>query len=520
MTLPRYARGDFSNSLRLAVRVGLLGVTLSCFAALVWAQTDQIPSHPSELTFPPLEFTPPKAADHRHELSNGVVVFVVEDHTLPLVDLSVTVRTGTYLDPLDKIGLGTLTGDQMRAGGTTSKTPSEFDEEAAFLAAQVGSSIGQTQGRARLDCLTKDLDAALDLFFDMLRNPGFDQARLAVTKSQVMQEMQRRNDRTASIERREWGRLMRGDAHFTTRPRTNASIDTITREDLVAFHQRFYHPDGFIFAVSGDVTAGEILAKLEAHLDGWEPNPAPVPPVPKPEHTLQPGLYLVDKPDVNQGRISLGHVGTTRDNPDRYALQVMNDLLGGGGFTSRLMTRVRSDEGLAYSIRSAFGLGVYYDGVFTTRFESRSETVARATAIVLEEIERIRTERVSEEEFSTSIASFVETFSRRFSRAASTANLFADDEYTGRDPSYLETYRDRISAVTTDDVLRVAGEYLHPDRLAILAVGNLDDILKGDPDNPEYSLEGLSPGQVKRIALPDPMTMEYPRTTEASSSEF
>ena len=326
MTLPRYARGDFSNSLRLAVKVGLLGVTLSCFAAPVWAQTDQIPSHPSELTFPPLEFTPPKAADHRHELSNGVVVFVVDDHTLPLVDLSVTVRTGTYLDPLDKIGLGTLTGDQMRAGGTTSKTPSEFDEEAAFLAAQVGSSIGQTQGRARLDCLTKDLDAALDLFFDMLRNPGFDQARLALTKSQVMQEMQRRNDRTASIERREWGRLMRGDAHFTTRPRTNASIDPITREDLVAFHQRFYHPDGFIFAVSGDVTAGEILAKLEAHLDGWEPNPAPVPPVPKPEHTLQPGLYLVDKPDVNQGRISLGHVGTTRDNPDRYALQVMNDL--------------------------------------------------------------------------------------------------------------------------------------------------------------------------------------------------
>ena len=158
------------------------------------------------------------------------------------------------------------------------------------------------------------------------------------------------------------------------------------------------------------------------------------------------------------------------------------------------MTRVRSGEGLAYSIRSAFGLGVYYDGVFTTRFESRSETVARATAIVLEEIERIRTERVSEEEFSTSIASFVETFSRRFSRAASTANLFADDEYTGRDPSYLETYRDRISAVTTDDVLRVAGEYLHPDRLAILAVGNLDDILERRSGQSRVLTGGIEPG--------------------------
>ena len=161
-------------------------------------------------------------------------------------------------------------------------------------------------------------------------------------------------------------------------------------------------------------------------------------------------------------------------------------------------------------------MGVYYEGVFVARFESRSETVARATAIVLEEIERIRAERVSKEELRTAIASFVDTFSTHFSSAASTANLFAGDEYTGRDPSYLETYRDRLSAITVDDVLRVAREYLHPDRLVILGVGNLDDILKGDPDNPEYSLEGLSPGEVTRIPLPDPMTMEYPAHERAN----
>ena len=495
---------------------GLVYVAAVCLPTVLQAQTLPIPSHPSELTFSSLEFTPPKSADHRHVLSNGVVVFVVEDHTLPLVDISVLVRTGTYLDPLDKIGLANLTGSQMRAGGTTSKTPSEFDEEVAFLAAQVGSSIGSTRGRARLGCLTKDLDVGLGLFFEMLRNPRFDQARLDLAKSQAMQQMQRRNDRTSGIEAREWGRLMHGDAHFTTLPRTQASMEAIAREDLVAFHQRYYHPGGFIFAVSGDVETEEILAKLEGHMDGWEANPTPVPPVPKPAHTPQPGLYLVDKPDVNQGRISLGHLGTTRDNPDRYAIQIMTDIFGGGGFTSRLTTRVRSDEGLAYSVRSVFGLGVYYDGVFAARFESRSETVARATAIVLEEIERIRTERVSKEELSTAIASFVDTFSMNYSSAASTANLFAGDEYTGRDPSYLETYRDRLSAVTADDVLRVAREYLHPDRLVILGVGNLDDILKGDPDNPEHSLEGLSPGEVTRIPLPDPMTMEYPAHEHAN----
>ena len=473
-------------------------------------QTSQIPAHPNELVFPTLEYTLPKATDHRHVLSNGVVVFVVEDHTLPLVDISVLVRTGEYLDPPDKVGLAGLAGSQMRAGGTASLTPSEFDEEAAFLAAQIGASIGATQGGASLGCLTKDLDAGLELFFEMLGHPRFDPGRLDLAKSQALQQMQRRNDRTSAIEGREWGRLMRGDAHFTTSSPTQASIDTITRDDLVAFHQRYYHPGGFIFTVSGDVETEEILAKLAGYMAGWEASTRPVPLVPKPEHALQPGLYLVDKPDVNQGRVSLGHLGTTRDNPDRSAILIMMDILGGGGFTSRLVTRVRSDEGLAYSVGGLFGMGVYYDGVFTARFESRSETVARATAIVLEEIERIRTEPVSEAELRTAIASFVDTFSQNFSSAASTAGLFASDEYTGRDPSYLETYRERLSAVTVADVQRVAREYLDPNQLVILSVGNIEDILTGDPDNPDYSMEALTSGPVTRIPLPDPLTMEYP----------
>ena len=500
--------------------IWLTGITFPYVGSTLLAQTDQLASHPRELTFPTLEFSVPNVASHRHVLSNGVVVFVVEDHTLPLVDISVIVRTGTYLDPVDKIGLGRLTGGQMRAGGTIGKTATEFDEQVAFLALQVGSSISQTRGSVSLNCLTKDLEDALDLFFEMLRYPGFDQARLDLAKNRMKQDMERRNDRTASVERREWGRLIRGDSHFTTTPRTDESIDAIKREDLLAFHKRFYHPDGFVFAVSGDVITREILNKLESYLVGWESNLEAVPPVPVPKHVVQPGLYLVDKPDVNQGRISLGHIGTTRDNPDRYALQVMNDLLGGGGFTARLMKRVRSDEGLAYSIWSSFGLGTYYDGVFRTRFESKSETVGRATAIVLEEIQRIRTERVLEEELGTSIASFVETFSRRFSSAASTASLFADNEYTGRNPSYIETYRDRISAVTSNDVLRVAQEYLFPDRLVFLAVGNIGDILKGDPDNPGYSLAEVVPFEVTYIPLPDPMTMKYPRTTKVGSSDF
>ena len=503
MTRVDRQRMDSAGCLRGLVVLGalLLGATAG-------AQT--IPAHPSELAYELLDFTPPVAADHRHELSNGIVVFVVEDHELPLATLAVTVRTGVYLDPPDKIGLAGLTGSQMRAGGTTTMSAADFDDEAAFLAAQIGSNIGATSGGASMNCLTRDLDACLDLFFDMLRNPGFDEDRLALAKSQALQQMERRNDATAGIERREWARLMRGDAHFSTRPRTRTSVESITRDDLVAFHHEYYHPGNFLFAVSGDVDTAGILAELERRLDGWEAGGREVPPVPAPEFTPTPGLYLVDKEDVNQGRVAIGHLGTTRDNPERYKLLVMNDILGGGGFSARLLTRVRSDEGLAYSASSNFGVGVYYDGVFQAGFQSRSETVARATAIVLEEIERIRTEPVTEEELRNSIAYFVETFSRNFSSAASTAGLFAGDEYTGRDPSYLATYRENIAAVTADDVLDVARRYLYPEALAILVVGNLEAILAGDPERPEYSLDALSPGEVVRIPLPDPFTMEYP----------
>ena len=476
----------------------------------VSASAQAVPTHPRDLSFGPLHFDPPTPAEYRHTLSNGVVTFVVEDHSLPLVTVSVVVRTGGYLEPVEKFGLANLTGSQMRTGGTASLTPSEFDEEAAFLAVQLTSNIGDTNGRASVNSLTKDLDMALDLFFDMLRYPRFDQGRLDLGKSQMLQRMGRRNDSTTTIEGREWGRLLRGDDHFTTRLMTKASVESITQENLIAFHERYYYPGGFIFSVSGDVTPETILPKLEAWMDGWSKRDDVVLPVPKPTYAPVPGLYTIDKPDVNQGRVSIGHLGTTRDNPDRYALTVMNEILGGGGFSARLLTRIRSDEGLAYSAYSRFGIGTYYEGAFRASFQSRSAAVTRASALVLEEINRIRSELVSKEELENSIASFVETFTRNFSSARAIATLFSNDEYTGRDPEYLISYRGRISAVTAEDVLRVAQEYLKPDKLLLLVIGNLEAIESGDLENPDYSLDGLVRGVIRRIPLPDPFTMKYP----------
>ena len=486
-----------------------LGVLFAGFAAPE-AVAQPIPAHPRDLVFEDLEFEPPDPDAHRHELSNGAVAYIVPDRALPLVTVSVIVRTGAYLEPADKAGLAALTGSQMRAGGAGALEPAAFDDEAAFLAAQLSSSIGGTSGSASVNSLTKDLDASLDLLFDMLRRPRFDPDRLELAKSQALQQMERRNDSTQSIEVREWGRLLRGAGHFTTSPSTRASIESITRDDLVAFHREYYHPGNFLFAVSGDVEPADFLARLEARMADWPARAAVATPVPKPEHGIRPGLYVVDKDDVNQGRVVIGHLATMRDNPDRYALMVMNDILGGGGFTARLLTRIRSEEGLAYSAYSSFGFGTYYPGAFRASFQSRSETVARAAAIVLEEIDRIRSEPVTEAELGTSKASFIETFSRNFSSAASTARLFANDEYTGRDPSYLAAYRDRIRSISGEDVLRVAREYLHPDRLIVLVVGDRTTIEAGDPDNPDVRLADLAGGAITGIPLPDPFTMQYP----------
>ena len=493
----------------------LLALTLlACAPAALLAQTAQqtaVPARPEELKYTPLNYSPPKRESFRHVLSNGVVVYAVEDHDLPLVNISTLVRTGSYLDPAGKEGLAALVGSQVRSGGTQKMTAEQFDEAADFLAAQLSSGVGSTQGSANLNLLAKDIDKGLALYFDMLRTPAFQEDRLKLAKSQILQGMERRNDNTSAIEAREWGRLLYGPEHFSTKEATKASIESITRQDLVDFHQKYFQPGGLIIAASGDFNTKELLSKLEAAFKGWPVNKAAVPAVPKPTQTPVAGLYVVNKPDVNQGRVSIGHTGSTRDNPDSYALEVMNDILGGGGFTSRIMSRVRSDEGLAYSAGSSYGMGVYYPGTFRASFQSKSATTSQAIRIVLDEINRIRTSKVSAEELETSKNSAVETFPRIFSTAAQIAGTFAQDEYTKRPADYWDTYRQRIAAVTAEDVQRVAQKYLDPSKLVILVVGNIDDITKGNPDRPEYSLTKLAAnGQVRRIPLPDPLTMVYP----------
>ncbi len=480
---------------------------LTFLAAGAAAAEEAIPKHPRDLKYPPREFTPPKAAPYRHQLASGAVAFVVEDHQLPLIHVSVTFRGGSFLDSSGKTGLAQLTGSQIRAGGTTTKPPAQFDEEAAFLAAELGAGIGDVSGQASLNCLSKDLDAALALFADMLRNPGFAEDRLALAKSQSLQAMERRNDSTGAIESREFARLMRGERHFSAAQPTRAGLESITRQDLAGFHTRVVYPANFVIAASGDFETRALIERLDGVLAGW-PNGEAIPPVPPPAFTPKPGVYLVNKPEVNQGRVRMAHLGVRITNPDHIALGIMNGILGGDDFSSRITSRIRSDEGLAYSAGTAFTAGNYYEGLFMAAFQSKTPSVAQAAALVIEEIEKMRAGKVSREELAGAVSRAVEAVPLRFATAAAKAQQFAGDYAIGLPEDYWEKFLATARRLTPDDIQRVARQYLHPDQLVILVVGNAEAVLKGNPDRREYAMEKL--GKVARIPLPDPFTLVYP----------
>ena len=473
----------------------------------------QIPAHPSLLEFSPIEFQPPEASQHRRELPAGAVAYLVEDHQFPLVDVSVTIRTGGYLVPDEDIDVASFTGSQMRAGGTQSVSFTDFDEEAAFLATQIGCSVGRTSSSASVGCLKQNLDRSLEMFFDMLMHPGFDAQQLELSVARTLQGLERRNDSTRSIVNREYARLMRGD-HFTTRQSTEDTVRRVTPERMAAFHAQHYSPSRFIFSVSGDFDTDEMFDKLSAYLTSSDwPELGAAPAIPAPTHHPRPGVYMVDKVDenLNQAQVRIGHLGIARSNPDHIAASVMNYILGGGSFVSRIMSRVRSDEGLAYSASSSMTPGTYYPGLFSAAFQSENGRCAQAATIVLEEMQRIREEKVSDEELELSHNYNIEIFPRFFATAGQVAGTFAADEYTGREEGYWQNYRDRIAAVSADDIQRVAQTYLKPEQAVILAVGATDAVKAGNPDEPSYSFQSLAQdGEIEMIPLPDPLTMKYP----------
>ncbi|MDP7011060.1 MAG: pitrilysin family protein [Verrucomicrobiota bacterium] len=485
----------------------LTSLYIASFAFSTWA-TD-IPNRPEKLKFPSLKYDPPTGSDYRIQLQSGPVAYLVPNGELPLVNISIRVRTGSFETPPGKEGLAELTGSLLTAGAG-SRSAEDLEERLAFLAARLGASVSSTQGSVSMNLLTKDLKEGLEILREVLTMPKFQQDRIDLSKKQVIQAMKQRNDDSRGIERRERVNLLFGENFWRARMSSKASIDSITRKDLQAFHRAWFHPANFVVAASGDFDRDEMRAELESLFSDWPFKGKKASGIPIDGRVFaKPGVYIVNK-EVNQGRVSILLPGIQRDNSDYYAIQVMNDILGGGGFTSRITNRVRSDEGLAYSAGSSFPGGTYYPMAFFAGFQSKSRTVLYAVSIVFEEMKRIATQPVTDEEMKTAKNSFIQTFPESFATKGQIAGIFLNEEYTGRakdNPDYYKNYRSKIATVTKADVQRVARKYLNPEKAVVLIVGDKKTILKGHPNHP-VSLKNLTSGELIDIPLRDPFTLE------------
>ena len=475
----------------------------------------RLPGRPEDLKYAALDFVPPKAKDFRRTLPDGTPVYMAPSKEFPLVSLTLTFKGGPYMDPKDIPGLTAAMAGMVRTGGTATVKPADLDEKFDFLATNAGVAGGPGSVTATMNCLTSNLDDSMKLFFDMLRNPGFDQARLDILRGQAIEGMKQRNDEAGSILGREWSYIVYGEDHFESAQPTKEGWDAITPEKLRAQHARLIHPGNVIISVTGDFDPDDMAKRLAAAMEGWKrgemaPNP------PAPTHKFTPGVYHVGK-DIPQGKVRIGRRSIQRDDPDYYAAEVMNDILGGGGFTSRLMKNIRSNEGLAYSVGSRFGAGAYYPGTFAGAFESKNATVALAIKIMRDEFKRMQDEPVTAEELDVAKKGFIEAFPGQFSSKDATLGLFVADEWTGRDPEYWQRYRDNIQKVTAADVQRVAKKYLDFDDMAVIVVGKWDEIAPGDQTGRAKMAEFFG-GKAVELPLRDPMTMKPMDTPQQADS--
>ena len=479
---------------------------------------EDIPAHPRALTFGRVSVALPSAEGRVVQLDAGPLVFLAEDHTLPLVEFAVALRVGSFLDPPGRVGLSWLTGALVRRAGTTEIEAAELDLRIDHLGARLGSFAGITRGGG-LSAPTWVLEEALELFVAVLRDPGFQMERLRAAKDNLRESMLRRNEDPLKILEREWEWLMFGDRHFSTLPLTLESVEAITRQDLVSHHRRYWRPENMLIAVSGDFDREKLLPRLEKLFADWPPNddlvagqtvstPVPWPPAGPPAGT-GPGLFHVEA-DTPQAKIALGYRAASRldwADPDRFALDVVLEILGGSGAISRLAGRLRTAEGLVYRAGAVYEVGTLWPEYFQVFFDTDNRNAARAIDLALEEIERLRTQSIHPRELEVVKQTLLSRLRLSFDTAEEISGRFAEDQLLGRPHSYWESYRNGIEQVTIDDVRRVARQFLLPEKLLFLVVGRWADLSAGKLQG-ESDLEKVTGHRATHLPLRDPLTMK------------
>ncbi|BAU15620.1 peptidase M16-like protein [Leptolyngbya sp. NIES-3755] len=468
----------------------LLFVLLSVHPAVA-----DTPKHYTDLKFS----APPevKVPDYtRFQLQNGMIVYLMEDHELPLVSGTAIVRTGDRFEATQQTGLGELTGTLIRAGGTQKRTADQLNQLLEQRAAVVETGISTTSGSAGFNTLTEDLPEVFDLFAEVIQQPAFAPDKLAIAKVQSQGGIARRNDDPNGIASREFQKLVYGNESPYARTTEFSTLANISREDLIQFYQRSFRPDQMLLGIVGDFEPKQMRSLIEAKFGSWKPSGQGTPKqLPAVSQDKQGGIFFVNQPQLNQSYLRIGHLGGQLNNPDYPALTVMEDVLS--GFGRRLFNEIRSRQGLAYSVGASWSAQFDYPGVFIASGETRSEATVPFIQSVFKEVDRIRKEPISSDELAFAKDTVLNSFIFNFQDPSQTLSRLLRYEYYGYPRDFIFQYRKAVEATSIADVQRVAQKYLQPEKLVTLVVGNEKEI------QPALSTLG-QPVTAVDITIPNP----------------
>jgi len=434
-----------------------------CAAAAIAQQSWQ------QIPVPPLpEFHPQHPT--RVELPNGMIVFLQEDHELPLISATALIRGGSSTEPAEKVGLVSLYAATWRTGGTEKKTGDQLDDELEAMAAKVETGGASDFTSVSLNCLKDNFDQVFADFMDVLEHPAFRDDKIALAKRRLETAISRRNDEVESIASREVAKLGYGENSPLGRELEYWTVEAVTRQDLVDWHRRHFAPNNIILGIVGDFDSKQMEERLRTAFGGLSkgtPYNRPTIPVPGPK----PGIYLAEKDDVNQSDISMIGLGIRRDSPDYFAVRVMNELFG-GGFSSRLFKNLRSKQALAYEVGGGIGAAYNHPGLINISMGTKSSSTAKAIEGLYQQIDDLLNNPPSEEEIKQSKDSILNGFVFAYDSPDKILNEELTYEVYGYPLDFLERFRAGVEKVTIADVNRVAHKYIHKEKLAVLVVGN------------------------------------------------
>lgn len=470
---------------RAAVAAFVL-LTASMFSVAQQADWQKIP-------IPPLPAFHPKEPK-RVELPNGMVIFLQEDHELPLIDGIARVRGGSREEAAEKTGMIDMYGEVWRTGGTHSQTGDQLDDFLEIRAAKVETGSNRDSTSITWSCLKGDFDDVFKVFNDLLRGPEFRADKIDLAKRGMYDSISRRNDEASAIADREAVKLAYGKNNPQAREPEYATVAAVTREDMLNWHHAHVQPNNIILGMVGDFDAAEMEARLRKVFGAWPKGPA-VKPADIRFEPAKPGYYQIPKNDVNQSFVRMVHLGIRRDNPDYFAAEVFNEAFG-GGFSSRLFRNIRTAKGLAYAVGGGVGAAFDHPGIVRITVGTKSQSTIEAIQAIYEQIDELKTNPISEEEIKRAKDSILNSFVFNFDSPEKVLRERMAYEFYGYPADFLERYRAGVEKTQPADVARVSTKYLHKDQLRVLVVGNTEEF-----DKP---LSSLGPVTEVGITIPPP----------------